>query len=144
MRLVVENASGLYDPYDGKKPVPLPPGNVIYTDGFLDAWHTIIEKREEDALCDELQLFLDKIFTRIAEHEDEATKKWAPSVGIDHCCSQCGLSHEARDFTRAILLHLIDQLEKKPKFIDFMKSKQFLTDEGYERAKAKFNVRRNK
>jgi hypothetical protein len=53
VKLVVEDAIGLYDSYDGKKPIPLPPRNVIYSDGFLDAWHTIVEKKEEDTLCDD-------------------------------------------------------------------------------------------
>ncbi|MGC2572643.1 MAG: hypothetical protein WA364_14110 [Candidatus Nitrosopolaris sp.] len=142
VRLVVEDAAGLYDGYDGKKPVPLPPGNVIYTDGFLNAWHKIVEKKEEDTLCDELLIFLEKMASRIAEHEDEEIKNWAPSRGLEYCCSQCGLNHEARDFMRATLLHLIDQLEKKPKFIDFMNSKQFLTNEGYESVKAKMKIRK--
>jgi hypothetical protein len=32
-----------------------------------------------------------------------------PEKTPDFCCSQCGLNHEARDFIRAILLHLIDR-----------------------------------
>lgn len=142
VRLVIEDANGLYDPYDGKKPVPLPPGNVIYSDGFIDLWHTIVEQKEEEKICEELQLFLEKMVHRIAEHPDGEIRTWAPSTGLDHCCSHCGLSHEARDFMRAMLLHLIDQLERKSKFIDFMKEREYLTQEGYEKVKAKSKIRR--
>ena len=44
--------------------------------------------------------------------------------------TQCGLNHEARDFIRAILIRLIDQLETSGDFIDFLKNKELLTLEG--------------
>jgi hypothetical protein len=137
VRLVIEEASGVHDIYNGKKPTPLPPGNVVYPDGFVDAWHKIVTKEEEDELCISLLRFLQKIVNRITEYEDEETKTWAPEKKSEGCCSQCGLHHEARDFMRATLLHLIDQVEKHDKFIDFLKGNNFLTQQAYDRVKAK-------
>jgi hypothetical protein len=133
-RIVMEEASGVHDIYEGKKPTPLPPGNVIYSDGFVEAWQTIVEKEEENDLCITLLKFLEKIVNRVNEHDDkELREKWAPEKNLDHCCSECGLHHEARDFVRAVMLHLIDQLEKYPMFIDFMKENKFLKQDAYER-----------
>jgi hypothetical protein len=39
----------------------------------------------------------------------------------EYCCSVCGLNHEARDFIRAMLLYLFDQLEENSKFIKLLK-----------------------
>lgn len=141
VNLVIEEASGIHDPYDGKKPVPLPPGNVVYSDEFIEAWHQIVEKEEEEELCKILLQFIQKIFNRISQgeikdqEEDKYYKmirKWIPEIDIEFCCSQCGLNHEARDFIRAMLLHLIDQLEKYDKFVGFLKDNQLLTREDYD------------
>jgi hypothetical protein len=74
---------------------------------------------------------------RITEYDDDETKMWAPEKDLECCCSQCGVNHEARDFMRAMLLHLIDQLEKHSKFIDFLEDNNFLTQQAYDRVKAK-------
>jgi hypothetical protein len=132
-RIVIEEASGVHDIYEGKKPTPLPLGNVVYSDGFVEAWNTIVEKKEENDLCITLLKFLEKIVNRINEHDDkELREKWAPEKNLDRCCSQCGLHHEARDFARAVMLHLIDRLEAHPMFIDFMKNNRFLKQDAYE------------
>ena len=142
-KIIVEEANGIHDVYDGKKPIPLPPGNVVYSDGFVDAWHKIVAKEEEDELCISLLHFLEKMVNRITEHDDEEIKMWAPEKKLELCCSQCGLHHEARDFMRATLLHLIDQLEKHSKFIDFMKDNKFLTQQVYEHVKGKIKQKRS-
>jgi hypothetical protein len=142
VKIVIEEASGVHDTYEGKKPVPLPPGNTLYAHGFTDVWHDIVARDEEEELCKILLQFIEKIFNRISiygnsdgseERGSRIRKRWAPGNSIDFCCSQCGLNHEARDFIRAMLLHLIDQLEKYDKFIDFLKNNQYLTQEAYER-----------
>jgi hypothetical protein len=132
-RIVIEEANGLHDIYEGKKPTPLPPGNVVYSDGFVEAWNTIVEKKEENDLCITLLKFLEKIVNRTNEYDDKQLReKWAPEKNLDRCCSQCGLHHEARDFARAVMLHLIDRLEAHPMFIDFMKNNRFLKQDAYE------------
>jgi hypothetical protein len=139
VRLVIEDASGVHDPYQGKKPTPLPPGNVVYSDGFTEAWHNIVGTDEEDELCEDLLQFIRKGFDRITVEEnlnnmdERLKKKWRPETTEGFCCSQCGLNHEARDFIRAMLLQLIDRLEKNDKFIAFLKNNQLLTQEAYDR-----------
>jgi hypothetical protein len=146
VRIVIEDASGVHDVYEGKKPVPLPPGNVVYSDGFIDdVWHKIVVKDEEEELCKTLLQFIGKIFDRISQYSNSSNtkeqqiikEKWAPERTMDFCCSQCGLNHEARDFVRAILLGLLDQFEKNNKYIDFLKDNQLLTQEAYELIVAK-------
>lgn len=61
MRVVIEDASGYHDPYEGKKPTPLPPGNVIFSDAFTEAWDNIVEKEQQESLCNELLRFISRI-----------------------------------------------------------------------------------
>jgi hypothetical protein len=51
---------------------------------------------------------------------------------INMHCRYCGINHEARDFIRAILLHLLDQFEITPAFIEFLISHKLITQEAYE------------
>ncbi|MFZ0555823.1 MAG: hypothetical protein WAM26_11075 [Nitrososphaeraceae archaeon] len=146
VRMVIEDTSGLHDPYEGKKPTPLPPGNVVYADGFVDAWDTIVGKDEEDHLCKELLYFVHRVLDRITDYNNKALKdnaesqikkRWAPELGIDFCCTKCGLNHEGTDFIRAILLRLIDRFEINEQFIDFLKDKQLIITEAYERIESR-------
>jgi hypothetical protein len=140
-KIVLEETTGLHDPFKGKKPTPLPPGNVIYTEGFTDAWHTIVDKQEENELCISLIRFLQKTLNKIIDYEDEKIRtKWAPEKRIEYCCSQCGLNHEARDFMRAMMLHLMDQVEEYGQFIDFMRANQFLTQQAYDDIRKKLGT----
>jgi hypothetical protein len=124
--------SGVHDVYEGKKPIPLPPGTVVYSEGFVDVWNKLVEKEERDELCLVLLSFLKKMFTRVHDHSDQKVRKWAPERNIQHCCSQCGLNHEARDFIRAILLLLIDQLEKSSTLLNYLKDNDFLTQKMFD------------
>jgi hypothetical protein len=142
VRIVIEDASGYHDPYEGKKPTPLPPGNVIFSDGFTEAWGNIVGKEQEEILCNELLRFIQIVFNRIDEltsgkENGKIIKNWIPERMVEFCCTQCGLNHETRDFIRAMLLHLIDKLEKNDKFFDFLKDNRFLTLEAYEQVKTR-------
>ena len=137
VRIVFEDASGYHDPSEGKKPTPLPPGNVVYANGFEDVWDRLVGQEQEEMLCSVLLQFIQGIFNRTDKEidwkEDERIiQKWIPERTIEFCCTQCGLNHEARDFIRAILLRLADKLETNDKFIDFLKDNQMLTQEAYE------------
>jgi hypothetical protein len=79
----------------------------------------------------------------INESHDEAIKNIASTNGIESCCLLCGLNHQARDFIRAILLHLIDQLEENGSFIKFLHSNQYLTQEAYQNIAKKLEVKNN-
>lgn len=142
VRIVIEDASGYHDPYEGKKPTPLPPGNVIFSDGFTEAWDNIVGKEQEEILCNELLRFIQIVFNRIddltsGKENGKIIKNWIPERMVEFCCTQCGLNHETRDFIRAMLLHLIDKLEKNDKFFDFLKDNRFLTLEAYEQVKTR-------
>jgi len=142
VRIVIEDASGYHDPYEGRKPTPLPPGNVIFSDGFTEAWDNIVGKEQEEILCNELLRFTQIVFNRIDEltsgkENGKIIKNWIPERMVEFCCTQCGLNHETRDFIRAMLLHLIDKLEKNDRFFDFLKDNRFLTLEAYEQVKTR-------
>jgi hypothetical protein len=107
-------------------------GTVVYSDGFVDVWDKLIEKEEKDELIMVLVSFLKKMFTRVYDHNDQKIRKWAPQRNIQHCCSQCGLNHEARDFIRAILLLLIDHLEKNSILLNYLKDNDFLTQKSFD------------
>jgi hypothetical protein len=57
---VIEDTKGIYSIYDDndeagkmnkkKRSIPLPPGNVVYSNEFIEVWHKIVEKEEEDEL----------------------------------------------------------------------------------------------
>jgi len=79
----------------------------------------------------------------ISESHDEAIKNIASTNGIESCCLLCGLNHQARNFIRAILLHLIDQLEENGSFIKFLHSNQYLTQEAYQNIAKKLEVKNN-
>jgi hypothetical protein len=115
---------------------PLAPGNSDYLDDFIDAWHKLIGKEEVEELHTLLLKFVEKKLMIVSEYDNEEIKKWAPTKKLEFCCTQCGINHEARDFVRAMLVHLIDHFEKNNKFIDFMKSNQFINQEVYENMQA--------
>jgi hypothetical protein len=149
VRIVIEETNGIHDPFNGTKPIPLPPGNVVYSEGFTDLWNKIVEKDEEDLLCDTFLKFIQRLFYRTREPEylkknEGIIKKWIPEKTIEFCCTQCGVNHEARDFIRAILLHLIDKLEKNSKFIDFLKDNYMLTQEMYKSIQARESNKDNR
>jgi hypothetical protein len=47
------------------------------------------------------------------------------------------LNHEARDFIRAVLLRLIDQLEKNDTVLSYLQDNALLTPESFERIAGK-------
>jgi hypothetical protein len=79
----------------------------------------------------------------VEEEQADKIRKIAPPKQ-EYCCSLCGVNHQARDFLRAILLHLIDELEENNKFVKFLHDNQFLTREAYQditrRLEAKYNL----
>ena len=117
VKYIIEETSGVHDPYKGKKKLPLPPGNFVYSEGFVDVWDKLVDKEEEEELCRALFQFVQKMLTRIHNHEDQKVRKWSPDRSAEYCCTVCGLNHEARDFIRAFLLRLIDQFEKNDTYL---------------------------
>jgi hypothetical protein len=46
-------------------------------------------------------------------------------------CNDCGINHEARDFIRAILLRIVDQIETNDDYINFLWDKRFVNQQAY-------------
>lgn len=139
--LVVEETSGIFDPYGGSKPTPLPPGNVIYAKGLTSVLQQLVEEDEQEDLHNILSQYAERILTRIVGHDDgrkdKRARAWSPDRSLEFCCPQCGLNHEARDFIRAILLHLIDDFQRSGKYIELLKRNEFIKHEAYDQTKEK-------
>lgn len=86
--------------------------------------------------------FIDKTLRRMRESSDDVIRRSNPNQTIDFCCPQCGINHEARDFIRASLLHLLDHFERSDSFIELMKANDLLTQDAYQRLVEK-KLRRN-
>lgn len=136
-KYVLEDTKGIYDysrwaKEKNKKNIQLPPGNVVYSDDFLELWNKIVAKEDIEELSKVLLRFLERMTRMIAESKDETVRKSAPLKRMESCCQLCGLNHEARDFIRAMLLHLIDEIEENRNFVEFLYGNQFLTQEKYQ------------
>jgi hypothetical protein len=130
---VIEDRSRTYEMHNDNN-YAMAPGNVDYPRDFVDTWHTIVPNEEENELCTTLSQFLERSLTRMTNHPDDKIRKWSPETvdGSKSCCAQCGINHEARDFMRAMLLHLFDHLERHDKFIEIMKNNEFLDLDSYQ------------
>jgi hypothetical protein len=113
---------------------PLPPGNIELSDDFKYLWNETVEKDEVEEISSVLMNFINRIFRRVAESEKSWMKKEFPAKHVEHCCYQCGLNHEGRDFIRALLIRTIDAFEASRQYLDFMKENDFLTQEAYDYA----------
>jgi hypothetical protein len=136
---------GVYDSYtdsEEKKKI-MPPGHVLYSNDFLYLWNRIIAVEDEDELSIVLLRFLERMNRMVEEVNDDRIKKIAPPKPTEYCCSLCGVNHQARDFMRAILLHLVDQLEENDKFVNFLHDNQFLTQESFQDITRRLETKRN-
>jgi predicted ArsR family transcriptional regulator len=138
MKYVIEDMSRIYDIYASypEGNYPLAPGNSEYSDEFIAAWHKLVSKEEAEEICAHLFNFVEKSLRIVSEHKSDEIKNWAPTNKFEFCCTQCGINHEARDFVRALLLHLIDHFEKHSILINLMKSNGFINQEIYENMQA--------
>jgi hypothetical protein len=53
-------------------------GNVDYPSDFIDAWHTIVPKEEENELCITPLQFLERSLTRMSNHTSHDIRRWFP------------------------------------------------------------------
>jgi hypothetical protein len=119
--MYIENANNLFDTYEGKKGVPLPPGNVEFPVDLKDTLNKFVTKEDEEKIMYPLFDFLEITLRRMTESSDQNVKDWSPQQESDYCCALCGVNHEARDFIRATLTYLIDRLETSSRYIEFLK-----------------------
>lgn len=101
---------------------PFAPGYVEYTKKLLDVYSNIKDERSENKIYDALIDFL----------KGPNGKIKGISIKGNIFCKFCGYNHEARDFIRAILLHLLDGLEVYPRFVDFIHNEKIIDKNGYE------------
>ncbi len=134
--VIIEDSSGVFDIYEGEKEgrLQLAPGNVLYSDDFIEVWHNLVEKSDEAEVIPVLMGFVEKIFRRAIESHDPLAKSIAPIKNIKQCCYQCGVNHEARDFLRAISVYMIDRLQNSKVYVEFLKKNELLTEDAYQHA----------
>lgn len=138
-KFVIEEVTSIFDPFEGKKKgeIPLPPGNVEYSGQFLQLWQDTVEKDELESIILLLLRFLKKMVVKSIESKDVAIVNIAPNTSIENCCSLCGVNHEARDFLRALSLHVIDEMERSEPYLYFLKEYNFITEEAFKRSREK-------
>lgn len=115
------------------------PGSTRYSNDFVESWPQLVEKDLQDNVYALLLNLVRRVFTIIEGSNDKVIKSIAPKrestkngqTSKMHC-RYCGINHEARDFIRAILLHLIDQFEISQGLIEFLNSQKLITPEAYE------------
>jgi hypothetical protein len=95
-RYYFEDYNFIYNQREGSR-LPFAPGYVEYEKNFLENYEQIRNKELEDKIQYSLLEFLMRAI--------RSTK----SSGL--LCKNCGYNHERRDFIRATLLRLIDDLE---------------------------------
>lgn len=110
-------------------------GVVDYPDGFLDAYHEVVDDKEIEELLIPIVGFLSKVYGRTVEGKKPIVKKWAPGVDDNQLCLKCGMNHEARDFLQAVLLHSLDHIYDNSKFIEFLKTSGIVNADCYDKLK---------
>jgi hypothetical protein len=106
------------NPKEGSR-FPFAPGYVQYTKNFLHAYNEIRNNALEEEIYGLLTQFLSDAFDK---------RKLRPKVHDLGDGYGCGYDHEARDFIRATLLHLIDGLELNRLFIEFISRKEIIDE----------------
>jgi hypothetical protein len=109
----------------------LAPGNVKFSDNFVNGLEKIGTRQDEERVHNELILYISKILRLTTESNDEAVKTVSPDNSKAMRCSSCGINHEARDFVLAMLLRLIDRLEIKVGFINLLRERGLITEEAF-------------
>jgi hypothetical protein len=104
----------------------LAPGYFEFTEDFESVFK-LIDSQEKQEINRMLLRYVEKITRRAQDHDF----KYTSTKKKEHCCPNCEINHEFRDFVRALLLHLINQFESSNDFIEFLHTNEFLTQEGY-------------
>jgi hypothetical protein len=103
---------------------PFAPGYVQYDDSFLVNY--------EKARHNDLEGQISYLLTQILRNNIRSLKE----THSHQQCKFCGYDHEMRDFMRATLLHLIDELEANIQFIEFMQREGIINEIAYEQLKS--------
>ncbi|MGA9150547.1 MAG: hypothetical protein WBZ36_08210, partial [Candidatus Nitrosopolaris sp.] len=138
IRFDIENQSFALNEHNGF-PYHFSPGYVNYEQNFLAMSDSLIEKAILDEIHGLLVKLLARIFLKIdSPLFDTRIKEIAPRAKArsteetrDMICNGCGINHEARDFIRAILLRIVDQIETNDDYINFLWDKRFVNQQAY-------------
>jgi DNA-binding Lrp family transcriptional regulator len=103
------------------------PGYTKYTSDFLYASNQLVEKNQLDDVYSPLIKILRQAMTKITSSGDPTLKRLVPNPDKSMQCQFCGVNHDARDFIRATLLHILDQFETSSMFKDFFNEQQFIS-----------------
>jgi DNA-binding Lrp family transcriptional regulator len=103
------------------------PGYAKYTSDFLYAWNVLVEKNQLDDVYSSMIKILRQAMTKITSSGDPTLKRLVPNPDKSMQCQFCGVNHDARDFIRATLLHILDQFETSSMFKDFFNEQQFIS-----------------
>jgi hypothetical protein len=104
---------------------PFAPGYVQYTEDFLRTYKTLNENEKFRYQIYESYSSLINILKQAVRNEKQTR--------THQQCKFCGYDHEMRDFMKATLLHLIDELEANNEFIEFMHREGIINKTTYER-----------
>jgi hypothetical protein len=74
---VIEDSGRTYD-MQNEDNYAMAPGNVDYPSDFVNAWHTIVIKEEENELCTTLLQFVERSLTRMSNHTNKEIRRWIP------------------------------------------------------------------
>lgn len=131
-RFVVEDMTPVFNEYhkhldpEDDSDFTRAPGHVNIDTIFCKGLQHCINSKERDEFVIIGLGLVAKIIQRVAESPDQDIKKYAPHTHEERLCSGCKLNHEGRDFIRAVLMYLIDELEAHPQYLDLLTSKGFL------------------
>ncbi len=109
----------------------LAPGIVSYSDEFKNTLDRLVDQQEIKTQFSSLLEFVKYIDESVKAPNERPAEKIRPENDSSYICSMCGLNHEARDFIRATLLYLLDQFERSPHYLEFLKERNYIDKKHY-------------
>ena len=108
-------------------------GFIPVEDGFKKFWSQIVDPNETTDIILGIQRLINNLMSRVKDSTGSEIKKWAPtSLDVNSqisYCPGCGINHESIEFIRALIMCLLEQLEKKDEFFQFLRENRFVTSD---------------
>ncbi len=120
-----EDFKYIYNQREGSKHL-FAPGYVEYDETFIRIYDRIRDKERAEKIHRHIIEFLEDIFKKSGIRPKPHNIAMEERMGVPH--GGCGYDHQARDFTKATLLRLIDELETHPMFISFLNQNKIIDD----------------
>lgn len=119
-------------------------GYLPVEEGFRTLWSQIVNPNEETDVTLSIQRFMQSLVRRVIDSTNPSIKKWSPIIrDLDNnisYCPGCGINHEAREFIRALMMCMLEQLEKSEEFNQFLRENLFINKD-IDTFRDNFNVR---